>query len=206
MVLEFELFPGQAGEGARHRGFCLPASLRTPGSSASQARGPGLGSVGLLGSGSGSSLPLRTKTSQAHPGTARLFSRLQGVASSLGSHATCWGAGPEEEGQVSPPWARGQHRAALPAVERGVPESRAALGVVWAPGLGARPHAPQEPSGWPAPCTEGPRLHLGPGLEGGPGCTLQVGFRVAFFLLECGKDPISEAGVETHGSAAWASL
>ena len=69
MVLEFELFPAQAGEGARHGGFCLLAFLRMPGSGASQARGPGLGSVGFLGSGSGSSLPLRTKTSQVHPGT-----------------------------------------------------------------------------------------------------------------------------------------
>ena len=116
------------------------------------------------------------------------------------------GGGSEEEGQLSPPWAPGQHRAALPAVERGVPESRAALGTVRAPGVGARPHACWGPLGGPLHTQRVPVCIWVLGWRVTLDVLFKWGSRVAFFLLECGKDPISEAGLETHGSTAWASL
>ena len=85
----------QAGGGVRDR-VLSPSFLEDAG----QRCQPGLGAqdwaVCLLGSASGSSLPLRTKTSQrtpgpSEPGTAHLFSWPWSLASSLGSHSMCWG-------------------------------------------------------------------------------------------------------------------
>ena len=69
MVLDFDLVPWTDRGRDERQGFVSRLPRGRWAAVPARLGGPGLGSVCLLGSASGSSLLLRTKTSRAHPRT-----------------------------------------------------------------------------------------------------------------------------------------